>query len=224
MQSPWARQFQGELRAACQQDDVNAIKDLTTHNPPQNWSSILAFAATASAIHVATYCLQHGATVGQEVLNYVISSDRSEPIYRYFVDSGYVDVDYDIEWRGTMLGAMASQGRNSLVEYLLSKGADPNCRVESMLRKTALACAAGRADEMTLGLLLDYGATLNGSGALVFAAQRGKVENVRFLLAKGADIDEMGIEDPADRRSLEKLGVSALLIRDFDEPILMMLL
>lgn len=209
MQDKFAKQFVIELHAACKQDDVNAIKGLTTQFSPEGWLDVLAIAAGEGATQVATYCLQQGARVNDQVLDYVICSDRSEPIYRFFVESGHVSVDYDIEWRGTMLGSVAKQGRNPLVEYLLRKGADPNCRVQSMLRKTALACAAGiNGDEKTLGLLLDYGATLNRSGALVFAAERGRVANVKFLLAKGADIDELGVEDPGDRRSLNKLGVS----------------
>ena len=43
-------------------------------------------------------------------------------------------------------------------------------------------------------LLIEYGAKVQGSGAIVMAAEEGKVEMVRSLLGKGADVDEIGIE------------------------------
>ena len=207
----------GHFHAACKEDDVNAITDLMTRELPINWTDVLQIAAVEGSTPVAKHCIQQGAEVDHLVLNGIICSrsrSRAEDTYRFFVESGHVSVDYDIEWRGTMVGQVAKQGQNSLVEYLLLKGADPNRRVVSMLLRTALACAAGlNGDEKTLGLLLDHGAKLNGSGALVFAAERGKTANVKFLLARGADVDEMGIEHPADRRSLQNLGVSQFTSR-----------
>lgn len=207
MPSHFAQQIGVELHAACRQDDASATKALTTPNPPADWCTVLAIAAAEGATEVATYCLQQGARVDDRVLDHVICSDRSEPTYRFFVEAGHVSVDHSIESLGTMLSQAASSGRDLLVEYPLHKGANPNCRDQSLLLKPALPCAAGFANEKTLGLLLDHGARLNGSGALVFAAERGNIANVRFLLARGADVDEMGIENPADRRSLNKLGV-----------------
>lgn len=53
--------------------------------------------------------------------------------------------------------------------------------------------------------LLDYGAQLNGSGAPVLAAEKGNLEIVKRLKARGANVDEMGIAT-YDRRSLQKQG------------------
>ena len=41
-----------------------------------------------------------------------------------------------------------------------------------------------------MSLLLKYNATLKGSGALAPAAQHGKLNMVKFLLKKGAFVDE----------------------------------
>ncbi len=55
-------------------------------------------------------------------------------------------------------------------------------------------------------LLLDHGANLKNSGAIVAAAAAGKTEMVQFLLKRGADIDEIGIHHPTDRRYDERMG------------------
>lgn len=38
-------------------------------------------------------------------------------------------------------------------------------------------------------LLRNYGARIQGSGALMFAAQQGKLKNIELLLARGADVN-----------------------------------
>ena len=40
-------------------------------------------------------------------------------------------------------------------------------------------------------LLLNYGARIQGSGALIFAAQQGKLKNIELLLARGADVNKV---------------------------------
>lgn len=45
-------------------------------------------------------------------------------------------------------------------------------------------------------LLLQHGADLQGSGAVVAAAAYGRLDNVSFLLSKGADIHEFPPPDP----------------------------
>ena len=213
MENPFVREIGPELYAACAQNDVTAVRNLTTPTTPSGWSDVLAIAAAEGALEVSKHCIQQGARVDDNVLRKVICNDRSETLYRYFVESDLVGVDYYIERWGTMLGISAAAGRKSLVEYLLRKGGDPNCRIDAHLFKTALACAAGFSDEDVLGLLLDHGARLNSSGALAFAAQKNRAANVKFLLARGADVDEMGIENPCDRRSLKNLGVSPVRTR-----------
>lgn len=49
---------------------------------------------------------------------------------------------------------------------------------------------------------------MKGSGAIVMAAAEGKSDMVKFLLSKGADINEMGIEQPTDPRYKEDVGTA----------------
>lgn len=96
----------------------------------------------------------------------------------------------------TALGLAAFFGQAALVEWLLEKGADPNVGSNNDMRVRPLHSAAANADP-TLAhamatLLLDYGAEVDaqqegGYTALHEAAQSGKTELARLLLAHGAN-------------------------------------
>lgn len=85
-----------------------------------------------------------------------------------------------------------------VVEYLLKKGCDPDQSVFFHADMRALTAAAGWSDVQMLGLLLEHGATIKGSGALVRAAEKGRLDNVEFLLSKGADVNEIVATGPSD--------------------------
>ena len=51
---------------------------------------------------------------------------------------------------------------------------------------SVLANAAQYASVDVVSMLLEYNATLKGGGAVALAAQIGKLDNVKFLLKKGA--------------------------------------
>lgn len=57
-----------------------------------------------------------------------------------------------------------------------------------------------------MSLLLQHNATLKGSSALALAAQRGKLDMVKFLLKKGAFIDEN-----CDSHWFDTLAVKAII-------------
>ncbi len=75
--------------------------------------------------------------------------------------------------------------------------------------KYALAATAESSTVEIADLLLQYDAKLQGSGAIVLAAEQGKIEMVKFLLEKGADINEIGLKDFGGDRVTEE-GGSAL--------------
>ena len=84
----------------------------------------------------------------------------------------------------------ASADKVSLVRFLLSHGADPNANLRGQ-RHTALECAAYSASIPVLELLIDAGAQIRTRSALSIAAGEGRVDAVRYLLDRGADIDEI---------------------------------
>ncbi|KAL4812797.1 ankyrin repeat-containing domain protein [Aspergillus spinulosporus] len=57
-------------------------------------------------------------------------------------------------------------------------------------------------------LLLQHGARLKGNNAILEAAIYGKLEMVKYLLSKGADIDEVGIKGPPGDECCDEMGSS----------------
>lgn len=194
-----------DLITACRQNDLPGVKRLTQAHT-SSWTDVLTAAASAGSTDVAAYCLEQGATANDFVLGTIISSRQSEPVYRLLVETGAVDVNFVVDRRGLMLGNAVLGSRHSLVEYTLSKGADPNSTVEKQNSDSNLACAARWSDPETVRILLDHGALIQGSRALVRAAEGGKLENMRLLLDRGADINEVGVTKSFDPRTIAGLG------------------
>lgn len=171
---------------------------------------ILVTAVYEGARSVAHHCMEHPNRndILDTVLRFVIFTEGADAAYRFLVEFDYVDVNFQLDRTGMVLGFVAGtrgQGKHALVEYILRKGADPNQTVECQGMGKVLACAAGYTGLDMVKLLLGHGAELNGSGALVLAAQEGRTEVVKFLIAQGADVNEMGIAN-YDKRTWKNVG------------------
>ena len=55
-------------------------------------------------------------------------------------------------------------------------------------------------------LLVEHGAKIKRSGALVIIAGEGKLKMVEFMLERAPDIDEVGIKNPTDEWYEEDMG------------------
>lgn len=117
---------------------------------------------------------------------------------------------FDINMVGTSgVGALAyaaESGSKELVEYLLTRGADPH-KANRVYGTTALHYAGGSGAVACLTLLLEKGVDVNcqdkkGLTALHFAASRGYKEAVKCLLDHNASIDTVSYD----------IGESALIM------------
>jgi len=199
---PIAEQISPKLYTACEQDNVPQVQALTSNNSsPSFWHGVLLAAVIEKSTDVAAYCLAQGVTVDDFILRNVVGSNKSEPVYRYFVQNKAVDVNRYVDRGGAVLGIATTSGRYSLVRFCLENGASPNEPIEMSGNLTPLACAARQYDEEMVRLLLDHGAQMKDSGALVFAAQEGKLATVKLLIARGADVNEKRIQ----RRGRKKM-------------------
>lgn len=199
-----------ELHQACQDGNLDAVRRYISqqqdvdpsYKPPLQ--EILYTAAGKNNIEVATYCLENGAAVTDDLLKKVLIC-RAKAVYIACIDSKKVDVNHYIPWYGDMLSNAATANDLAWAKLCLEHGADPNLNLYEE-HKSILAAAAELASLEMVTLLVENKARVKGSGALVMAAEEGKSEMIQYLLDHGADINEIGIEHPTDPRYKEDMG------------------
>ena len=94
---------------------------------------------------------------------------------------------------GDTLGLAVLTKNVPLVSFLLSHGVDPD--QSHFYYRPVLACTAGGTSEEILNLLLDHGATINTTNALRRAVLNQRVEMLRLLVKRGADINAMQLDE-----------------------------
>lgn len=140
----------------------------------------------------ASYCLTLGALFTDSVMSETIRG-HSFATYKVFV-SHALNSDRIVPSFDDILANVCLAGEISWARFCLDNGADPNFHTIDdpmyLLAATAELSTVEMAD-----LLLQHGARMEGSGAIVIAAEKGRINMVKFLLEKGADIDEIGLMD-----------------------------
>lgn len=200
-----------ELYEACITGDLDAIKASISRRQAANhaytppWSALLYTATRKDHATIVQHCLDNGAQVTNDVMT-VLLINRSKETYTLLLDAKAVDINYYIPWFGDILGNVATDDNREWTGFCLRRGADPNKNRRDE-HKTLLAAVAELASIETVKMLVeDGGATVKGSGAIVMAAEEGKLDMVKYLLDNGAEIDEVGIEHPTDERYREDMG------------------
>ncbi|KAI9828251.1 MAG: hypothetical protein M1826_006077 [Phylliscum demangeonii] len=205
------RSYKDQLVAACSAGHLDVVKSLIDHVQSSSRSyvppyrAMLKAAACHNQPHIARYCLEAGADPSSpEVLRQLVSG-RSFETFQELVSAG-LDVNEGIPWFGDFLIIAARSDNVRWARFCLEHGADPNLHVVDDAKK-ALAAAAeyGGSVEMA-ALLLDHDAQLDGSGAMVLAAESGRLEMVQYLLERGAKIDEIGLRSLTDPRETADMG------------------
>ena len=199
-----------DLYDACDAGDLPTVLAQLSRNHSQNpnftppLTAMMYVAAKKEHIAILEHCLASGGAVSDELLQLIVA-DRPKKSYEAILKAKAIDVNYFIPWFGDVLTCVATDDDIDFAKLCLSHGADPNRNLFEE-DHTALAAVAETASVEMAALLLDHGAKLKDSGAVVVAAAEGKMDMVQFLLSKGADINEMGIRHPYDRRSDETVG------------------
>ena len=197
-----------DLYNACDAGDLPTVLTCLSRQDPSSTpplAAIMYVAANRDHSAIVEHCLATGGAVVSDELLRLIVSERPIKTYEVILNAKAIDINYFIPWYGDVLTCVATDNDIDFVKLCLSHGADPNRNMFEEDR-TALAAVAETASVDIATLLLDHGAKLKNSGAIVVAAAEGKADMVQFLLAKGADIDEMGIHHPHDRRYDETVG------------------
>jgi ankyrin repeat protein len=201
------KRFGEELFECCATDDETLFREWVQRNKCDDWTALLEASTYSDAANIARHCLQQGAKPSLFVLS-SMAICGAEKVHRVLVEEFGLDVNESIEIWKSALAAAVRKDNLSWVQFCLDKGADPN-RSQLDDYRFLLAEAAGNGSIPIMRLLLDHGAKRQDSGALIWAAEQGKAESIRFLLdEEGFDINEIGIEEPTDSRSLEDVGTA----------------
>lgn len=210
MEARLKNQLGDELYQACKEGRLEDITSLIercraanpTYNPPL--SAMMTAAALRDRANVVAYCLREGGSVTDAVMGALVGNHSFET-HKLLVTTKAVDVNRVIPWHGDILAVVAPAGDYEWAKFCLQNGANPNLNMVDGF-KTVLAVTAESGTTDIVSLLLEHGAWLKGSGAIVLAAEAGRKDMVRFLLEHGADIDEIGVEDPTDERETAEMG------------------
>jgi ankyrin repeat protein len=136
------------------------------------------------------------ASVMSDYVVYMAAAGGIPSSVQTLIDSGMA-LDHIVERIGSPLGIAIINNRVDLVRFLLEKGANPNQQYEfpfvSLLNK-----AASIGSLPIMQLLLDHGAVIPDSKALIGAAEEGRIEAAEFLLRSGAVLNEVSRWDISD--------------------------
>lgn len=204
------KEIMGELLfTACKSGDLSAVASLYEQRPEQSQTiinSLLILSAAYNKPTIASYALSNGAKVTTPVMTNIAGASAFET-HKVLISTESIDINYYVPWYGDML-SMAVMGDNlDWVRFCLENGADPQLhRVNGY--KTTVAAAAERASTGVINLLLQYGCPLKSSGALVFAAEKGRLDVVKDLIAKGADVNEPGPVFEGHERETVEMGTA----------------
>ncbi len=193
-----------ELYNLCHAGDLPAVLAYLSHQTSQNPSfdphleSIMYVATEKDHVAIVQHCLDSGGKVTSCLLENILVG-RQFKTYEALLVAKAVDPNRWVGWNGDILAHAAVEDDIPFVKLCLAHGADPNCNLFESY-KTVLTATAEEASVPMAALLLENGSILKGSGALAAAAKAGKLDMLEFLLEKGADIDELGIHHPSDRR------------------------
>lgn len=215
MEAERKAQLGDELYRACSKGDLDAILAFIKHQESLKTSYksplpiMMEVATNHDHAHVVSWCLDRGATVDDNVMRTLIGAGAFNT-HKVLIEANAVDIDYYITWFGTVLSVAATSGNHAWAKFCLEKGADPNYDKPVDEYKTILAGVAENGKVDIVALLLEHGARLKWSGAIVVAAEAGQTQVVKFLLEKGEDLDinEIGVEHPIDPRETEDMGTA----------------
>lgn len=193
------------LLKACREGDVAALETLYSPSSQVSIQELARASAEANRPSALAFALSQGASWQDNSL--VTAAIENPALLSCLLDSG-LPVDYNLPHQGSILANTAWFGKTEAVRLLLQRGANPETFGGIDCTQNALAAGAGgwHGNRAIVELLVDAGAKVRGSGALLRAAQMGRVDVVKSLLERGADVNER------ESRPEGKLGPTPMFV------------
>lgn len=177
-----------ELYEACVKGNLDAVIASIAQSKAANPSfsppiSTMMYAAISKDhVNVIKYCLDNGVVVNPDMMR-ILLINCARQSYIFLLETKAVDVNYYIPWWGDILSNVAGDNDLEWAKICLDRGADPNQNLVDE-HKSILAAVAELASVEMAAILIQHGAYVNGSGAIVMAAEEGKLDMVRFYWTK----------------------------------------
>ncbi|KAF9552382.1 ankyrin [Agrocybe pediades] len=210
--------FQKEFTDACAAGNVEGVERMLEQwkksFPGQGATAIsdhplqagLIAAAESGQGEVVRSLLNSGFEVSPDVI-LAASESGSTQVFQAMIDCGW-DINQSAGHTGDALSHAAADDGTDLARFLLEHGADPN-KNERAGMWTALDLAVMHASPATAQLLIDHGAAIQNTNALIIAAQDGRIDMLELLLNNGAKVDEVPENDlPTEYKGLNALQVA----------------
>ena len=189
-----------KFRSACNDGKLKTIiatiesREADTKLNPDIFSVMMAEAVRNNQVDIVSYCLSNGGSVTTDLIDRIVDGLSFET-HKFLVEEGAAEIDWPVPGDGDMLQVACWSDSLAWAEFCIQRGANVNM-YSPISGEVLLAMTARVTSVEMISLLLQYGANLHGSGAIVAAAGYGRLDTLSFLLGRGANIHECTPPDP----------------------------
>ena len=198
-----------ELVSSVEADDLERLSQLLQTHPSRDVATlniILALAIQHNSLSAVTFLISLGSSpLSHPALTALLSPDTF-PTFQHLVTSGVLDINTNLDRLGTFLILSVKRNNQEHVEFCLKYGANPDLGLYAHIWSPLATGANFGASPRIIEMLLNAGASLEGSDVLQTAAEKGRADLVRMLLEKGAEVDTLGFVDCAIESRAEEAG------------------
>ncbi|EON63779.1 hypothetical protein W97_03007 [Coniosporium apollinis CBS 100218] len=194
MSSP--KHLTDKLSTAVKAGDLYLINSLYTQlaSPRSSLDEIAQQAAQHAQPLILEWCFHQGLTLPTDSMNnpfyHAAISSRCPLIFSVLLHHGFDLNAHWSEYLGDALVVACMHGDTPFLRFLLDKGQDPNlgrgCGEYEALTWAIVGDELDQATRMeVVGLMLEHGARLEGTGAAIAAAETGNLQVLEMLLERG---------------------------------------
>ena len=206
------------LKTACTSGDLplttSLYNTLESSTKPAALTQMAVLAAKANQPKILSYCFSEGLVLKSDTVDTrkVVGeacSSGSVAVFEVLLENG-LNINESLETEGDPLTWACYTGNTELASFLLRRGADPNTdHIVGDSIALTWAVIGDKGSPELVKELLDYGAKVKETGALIAAAEYGNLAAVKmFINNKDVDLEEVEFYDDYDSRKLDDMGTA----------------